>query len=576
MGRRRLQRLPAAVAAAVLLASRASCSGNALGAATNGSLELPFAIGPAASRLSPAFRTAAVTWGMSVVKGDGDGLYHGYAAAMTNGCPLGAWTTNSEVVHTVSEVPTGPFRYKDTAIPAFAHNPRVARAPDGTYVLFTIGRPITKGQQCDCSPGGKPHRPAQRSTQVTFIHHATSPDGPWTALDPNGTLGLTNPTPHIFPNGSVVVVGLGNCSVAGSRSQGCAQVATAPTWRGPYTVDWRGQHGLGPWCANRGTWVFEDPFVWFSAKRGAWSMMVHQYNRSNAANQVLDGGYATSADESIYSNWTWGGHQQPLYTGLLTYADGSSDMMVRRERPSLLFSDEGEPSVLYTAVCPPGDHGGSYCYTVANPLTVKTDDELVLPETDWFASAQLPRETSSWHQQLPAPPTPAAADAPALQTRPAAGPGGKQSVPLKTGELEAAGSVAPTRLRIEYQRTPLLGLDVPSPRFSWSLSSDSRGATQSAYELQVSGGAVRWSSGRVDSNRSQNVAYLGPALPADTDCMFSVTAWGRGGEPSTLSSSFSTGIANAHWASARWVSMPGASTTSSFQVRKELPLAPVM
>ena len=366
----------------------ATTSGGAAAAATNGSQELPFTIGPAASRLSPAFRTAAVTWGLSVVKGDGDGLYHGYAAAMTNGCSLGAWTTNSEVVHTVSEVPTGPFRYKDTAIPAFAHNPRVARAPDGTYVLFTIGRPITKGQQCDCSPGGKPHQPVQPSTQVTFIHHATSPDGPWTALDPNGTLGLTNPTPHIFLNGSVVVVGLGNCTVAGSRSQGCAQVATAPTWRGPYTVDWRGQHGLGPWCANRGTWVFEDPFVWFSAKRGAWSMMVHQYNRSDAANQVLDGGYATSADESIYSNWTWGSHQQPLYTGLVTYADGSSDMMVRRERPSLLFSDEGEPSVLYTAVCPPGDHGGSYCYTVANPLTVKTDDELVLPETDWFASAQ--------------------------------------------------------------------------------------------------------------------------------------------------------------------------------------------
>ena len=335
-------------------------NGTATAAAAHRSLELPVTIGSATSRLKPAFRTAAVTWGMSVVKGD-DGLYHGYAAAMTNGCSLGAWTTNSEVVHTVSEMPTGPFRYKDTAIPAFAHNPRVVKAPDGTYVLFSIGKPITKGQQCDCSPGAKPHQPVQRSTQVTLVHHATSPDGPWTALDPNGTLEFTNPTPYIFPNGTVVVVGLGNCTAA----SGCVQVATAPTWRGPYIV---ARAGLGPWCANRGTWVFEDPFVWYSPKRRAWSMMMHQYNRSDAANQVLDGGYATSAGESIYSNWTWGGPQQPIYTGLVTYADGSSDMMVRRERPSLLFGDDGEPTVLYTAVCPPGDHGGSYCYTLANPV----------------------------------------------------------------------------------------------------------------------------------------------------------------------------------------------------------------
>ena len=215
-----------ALAAAAATAAAAAATAAATTGALPVSLELPFTIGPATSRLSPAFRTAAVTWGMSVIKGDGDGLYHGYAAAMTNGCTLRAWTTNSEVVHTVSETPAGPFRYKDTAIPAFAHNPRVVRAPDGTYVLFSIGKPVTKGQQCDCSPGRKPHQPVQRSTGVTLVHHAATPDGPWTALDPNGTLAFTNPTPHIFPNGSVVVAGLGGCTDAG----GCVQIATAPTW----------------------------------------------------------------------------------------------------------------------------------------------------------------------------------------------------------------------------------------------------------------------------------------------------------------------------------------------------------
>ena len=84
---------------------------------------------------------------------------------------------------------------------------------------------------------------------------------------------------------------------------------------------------------------------------------------------MLDGGFASTAGESLWSVWRWGDYRTPLYTGLVSFDDGSADMMVRRERPSLVFDDEGEPTVLLTAVCPPGDHSGQYCYTLSNPVT---------------------------------------------------------------------------------------------------------------------------------------------------------------------------------------------------------------
>ena len=41
-------------------------------------------------------------------------------------------------------------------------------------------------------------------------------------------------------------------------------------------------------------------------------------------------------------------------------------MMVRRERPSLVFDASGEPAVLLTAVCPHTSY--RFCFTTANSV----------------------------------------------------------------------------------------------------------------------------------------------------------------------------------------------------------------
>ena len=81
-------------------------------------------------------------WGSSVIKG-GDGKYHMFADRWAKDLGFGAWVTNSEVVHAVSEKPEGPYVFSDVALPVrgaeffdglVTHNPRIILF-DGTYYL---------------------------------------------------------------------------------------------------------------------------------------------------------------------------------------------------------------------------------------------------------------------------------------------------------------------------------------------------------------------------------------------------------------------------------------------------------
>ena len=52
------------------------------------------------------------SWGASVIRGK-DKQYHAYIAEMANECGLGTWQQNSQVVHAVAAIPTGPFERVD-------------------------------------------------------------------------------------------------------------------------------------------------------------------------------------------------------------------------------------------------------------------------------------------------------------------------------------------------------------------------------------------------------------------------------------------------------------------------------
>jgi hypothetical protein len=63
------------------------------------------------------------------------------ACRVASGLNIGKqnWGTNSQCTHAVSDTLEGPYKFVDTAIPVWCHNPQAVRLHDGTYALFHIG-----------------------------------------------------------------------------------------------------------------------------------------------------------------------------------------------------------------------------------------------------------------------------------------------------------------------------------------------------------------------------------------------------------------------------------------------------
>ena len=60
-----------------------------------------------------------------------------WASEITRHCGIHRWISNSIVVHAVSEgPPEWNFERKEEVFPLFSHEPIVARAPTGEYVMY--------------------------------------------------------------------------------------------------------------------------------------------------------------------------------------------------------------------------------------------------------------------------------------------------------------------------------------------------------------------------------------------------------------------------------------------------------
>jgi len=115
---------------------------------------------------------------------------------------------------------------------------------------------------------------------------------------------------------------------------------------------------------------------------------------------------------------------------------------------------------------------------------------------------------------------------------------------------------------IENQKNPL-GVDV-TPRFSWQLVSEKRNVMQTAYEIRVSDAMASltkgniWSSGKINSDQSQFVAYGGKPIESGKKYFWQVRVWDNTGKASawTEASFWQMGLLNASDWKAKWI-QPG-------------------
>jgi alpha-L-rhamnosidase len=116
---------------------------------------------------------------------------------------------------------------------------------------------------------------------------------------------------------------------------------------------------------------------------------------------------------------------------------------------------------------------------------------------------------------------------------------------------QAPETRGPVDLQVDNLRTPL-GIDDPSPRFSWRLRDSAAGAHQTAYEVLVTQqpsdkgekGSEVWDSGKISSDQSLNVRYQGPALTPSERYFWRVKVWDSAGElyPASATSWWETGL----------------------------------
>jgi hypothetical protein len=289
------------------------------------------------------------SWGSKIIPDQKDpGLHHLVLAEFTHNCGLDYWAPYSRIIRAESTTgPEGPYTYSAEIVSHFAHNPTVVWSEaEKLYLMYYIGCHQSVPSTCTnvdftCGPGNFDDGESGISVQ-------SSPDlKKWTAHGQvmhgnngdNWDADLTNPSPWPFytPSNKTDAMLL--------VYRGCAENCSSIE---QLNVASSSSGFLGPYVKNTPNPIFdnpvEDPFVW-QDKRGNWHLLMHSVE--------ADGGFGSGPKVGRHAyaeHW-----EGPLtfvnttlaYNTTIDYDDGTSINFYRRERPQLLFSDDGEMTPLY-------------------------------------------------------------------------------------------------------------------------------------------------------------------------------------------------------------------------------------
>jgi alpha-L-rhamnosidase len=123
--------------------------------------------------------------------------------------------------------------------------------------------------------------------------------------------------------------------------------------------------------------------------------------------------------------------------------------------------------------------------------------------------------------------------------------------------IEGSAQVSVINLRLENRINPI-GMDVPTPRFSWQLISGKKNLMQTAYEIRVtnkSGKSLVWNSGKRATDQSVYVPYSGRPLQSAVTYYWQVRVWDNKGNTSVWSdqASWQMGLLQKEDWKAKWI-----------------------
>lgn len=330
---------------------------------------------------TPAFASEGYwVWGSSIVKGD-DGKYHMFVSRFPKKLPFHpGWMVASEIVHAVSDIPQGPYRFSDIALPArgaqywdgrSTHNPRILKQ-NGKYYLIYMGstHPFAEPTYAQLTLDS-PWCTVARANKRIGLAVADSPYGPWKRLNEPilktqpGTFYsflTSNPSPIIQEDGSVLMIFKGrhytNDYEHSAMSLG---IAYAPAIEGPYHVLNNNQ----PIFEVNGQGEAEDPFLWKDTEG------YHILFKDHVAKFTGERGGGVMAHSENGIQWTVD-KAPKAYSRTIEWEDGKVEMQGQLERPFIFF-ENGKPTYIFFATMdgPGGFENASHSWNMVIPIKDK-------------------------------------------------------------------------------------------------------------------------------------------------------------------------------------------------------------
>ena len=330
---------------------------------------------------TPAFASEGYwVWGSSIVKGD-DGKYHMFVSRFPKKLPFHpGWMVASEIVHAVSDIPQGPYRFSDIALPArgaqywdgrSTHNPRILKQ-NGKYYLIYMGstHPFAEPTYAQLTLDS-PWCTVARANKRIGLAVANSPYGPWKRLDEPilktqpGTFYsflTSNPSPIIQEDGSVLMIFKGRHYTNNYKHSAMSLgIAYAPAIEGPYHVLNNNQ----PIFEVNGQGEAEDPFLWKDTEG------YHILFKDHVAKFTGERGGGVMAHSENGIQWTVD-KAPKAYSRTIEWEDGKVEMQGQLERPFIFF-ENGKPTYIFFATMdgPGGFENASHSWNMVIPIKDK-------------------------------------------------------------------------------------------------------------------------------------------------------------------------------------------------------------
>ena len=309
-----------------------------------------------------------------------------FASRMVNGCGLGDWTTNSEVVHAVAASPAGPYELSASPIvlPPFAHDTNAIVAPTGEIVLYVTARAGVLPVNCTkrARRGSRGSRWAAASAAVppkhTYMTWARDPDGPWSApvLVLNSTKWNSdywNKTGRVAQcdanlNG---VINADGSFVGLWRRCETPSLLTIPHTL--HATDWRNASSYtpepGPLFVLGGSGAEDPSNIWKTRSADGTEAFHALFHDEQATRCMLPTGCSANGRHAFsLDGRAWRYASEDAWTRDVAFDDGSTLVANTRARPHVILDAAGQPTHLSTGLQAELAAVSDYVWTLVTPL----------------------------------------------------------------------------------------------------------------------------------------------------------------------------------------------------------------